>query len=244
MSTFTTGASVGQGPAQRHRRVGSAPLSSSSFPLSFNQGPEGYYGKPEHQPQASVDRDGQEKSHNENDNISIEELAEGEIENAIEADILRPDMYEDAESVQANEGSDSGYDMQENTQQGGIVERFRTLHCGNEEDELAAEEGREQRRKRRSAGIFKRSHSQIIGNDTDEEPPDAHGLERSARRLRRRVRGPGHDVSLEGGPVTEVECEEVEDVVPLKKAPNESDMEDYSTETASTEATEDAMDID
>lgn len=244
LSSFTSGASICQGPSQRHRRIKSAPLSSQSFPTSFSQGSEGYYGKPEHGPQASVNREGQEQSHNENDNISIEELTEGDVENAIEADILRPDMYEDAESVEVNEGSDPGYDMQDNIQQGGIIERFRTLHCGSEEDELAAEEGREQRRKRRSAGIFKRSHSQIIGNDTDEEPLDSHGLDRSARRLRRRVRGPGHDVSLEGAPVTEDECEEVEDVVPLKKAPNESDMEEYSTGTASTDVTEDAMDID
>ena len=232
-------------PSQHHRRVQSAPLSSSSSSTSFSQGLEGHYKKPEYGPQAFVDRDGEEQSLSEYEDISIEELAEGEGEDTYETEVLRPDVYEDADSVRANEAGDQGYAFQNDSpHQGGIIEGLRTLHCGSDEDELVADEGREKRKKRRSPGMFKRSHSQSIGNDKDEEPPDAHGLERTTRRLRRRVKGPGDDIALEGTRVTEVECEEFEDVVPMEKAPNESDMDDYSTESMSVGTTEDAMEID
>lgn len=219
-------------------QIQSVSLSSPSLSTSLRQKLEPHHGKPGHKGQAFVDHF---------NNISIEELAEGELENASEADILRPDIYEDADSVEANEVGNQGYESEEDTgHHGGIIERLETLRCCSDEDEVAASKGREKRKKRRSIGIgiFKRSYSQSIGGDTDEEPPHAHGLEHGARRLRRRVRGPDDDSTLEGTPSTEVECEELEDVVPRAGARIESEMEDYSTESMSMDTTEDAMDID
>ena len=245
LSSFTNGEIFRQGSSHRHRRVQSAPLSSSSLSTTFSQRPKEHYGKPEYQPQPIVDLDGEVQPHDDHENIKIEELAEGEIDNASEADILRPDVYEDADSVQGNEGDEQGYESQDDNQRhGGIIEGFRTLHCGSEEDKLAVEGGRKRRKKRRSDGIFKRSHSQSIGNGTDEEPPDAHGLEHDARRLRRRVRGPGGGHSLERPPGTQVDCEEFDDVISLETTPKESEMEDCSIESASLNTTEDAMEID
>jgi len=226
-------------------QIQSVSLPSQSLSTSFRQKLEPHHGKPGHKGQAFVVSEGKRQSRDHLDNISIEELAEGEIENASEADILRPDIYEDADSVEANEVEDQGYESEDDTRHhGGIIEGLRTLRCCSDEDEVATSTGREKRKKRRSIGIFKRSYSQSIGGDTDDEPPHAHGLEHSARRLRRRVRGPDDDSTPEGTPSTEVECEELEDVVPRARARNESEMEDYSTESMSMDTTEDAMDID
>lgn len=232
-------------PHANSAHLRSASWPSQSLSRSVGQNLEQGFEKPGHEAQACVGSKGEEQGGNHLETITIEELADGELDNVSEADVIRPDGYEDADPLPASEVGDQTYDSQADTpSHRGIIEGLRTLRCGSDDDEHGATKGRERRKKRRSVGVFKRSHSQIIGNDTEEELPDTHGLEHSARRLRRRVRGPDGDASLEGTPSTELECEELEDVVSFQKPPIESDMEDYSTESLSMDTTEDAMEVD
>lgn len=189
---------------------------------------------------------------NDHENLTVEELPEGDDGNVSDADILRPDIYEDADSLLASEEGNQGRDSRDNAQHHeGFIEGFRALHCHDEEDELTEERERRYglKKKRWSAGIFKRSHSQSIGSDIDEdsgEPLDAHEVGCSARRLRRRVRGPGDrsSIRVEGGAMeSEAEYEESIDGVTIEVPPLGSDVED-GIEDVSVNTTEDAMDIE
>lgn len=103
-------------------------------------------------------------------------------------EVVRPDHYEDAKSDK------SGGKLEEH----GLLDKFKDLRCqeGSSDEE---EQQRLYRRKKKrwSAGIFKRSHSQSVEGDSsysDNDPLD--DVDTSARRLRRRVRGPGDRSSL------------------------------------------------
>jgi len=100
------------------------------------------------------------------------------------SDVLKPYQYEDA-------SSEAGNDKIEETESV-FIGKFSELRCA--EGALDAEEQERayrRKKKRWSAGIFKRSHSQSVGSDSDDgEQLDAHDVGSSARRLRRRVRGP------------------------------------------------------
>ncbi len=101
-----------------------------------------------------------------------------------------------------------------------------------------------QKMKRYSSGTFKRSHSQSIGTDTDGEPPDAHGSAHSARRLRRRVRGPGKLLFLGDAVVPPVGHEELEQNVAVDVPYRDIDLEEWNAESQSVDITEDVMDMD
>lgn len=102
-----------------------------------------------------------------------------------------------------------------------LLHKFRDMRCNGEN--LSSDEDEQERlyrrkKKRWSAGIFKRSHSQSIEGDSsysDNDPLDDN--DSTARRLRRRVRGPGDRTSLifddKGFPNTNniAEVEEPED---------------------------------
>lgn len=95
--------------------------------------------------------------------------------------VLRPDQYEDAVSEK------NGGKVPES-----VIGKFSELRC-DEDSADEDEQARNYRRKKKrwSAGIFKRSHSQSVGSDSDDSAQlDAHDVGSSARRLRRRVRGP------------------------------------------------------
>ncbi|KAF2795462.1 hypothetical protein K505DRAFT_12857 [Melanomma pulvis-pyrius CBS 109.77] len=103
-------------------------------------------------------------------------------------EVIRPDHYEDA-------GSDSSGEIPDGN---GFIDKFKELHCeeGSSEEEERKRKY-ERKKKRWSAGIFKRSHSQSVEGDSsysDNDPLD--DVDSSARRLRRRVRGPGDRASL------------------------------------------------
>lgn len=103
-------------------------------------------------------------------------------------EVIRPDHYEDASSDNSGERPDGN----------GFIDKFKELHCqegSSDEDERKRKY--ERKKKRWSAGIFKRSHSQSVEGDSsysDNDPLD--DVDSSARRLRRRVRGPGDRTSL------------------------------------------------
>ncbi|KAF2685595.1 hypothetical protein K458DRAFT_430348 [Lentithecium fluviatile CBS 122367] len=74
-----------------------------------------------------------------------------------------------------------------------FIDKFKELHHNSDSD---SDDGAQQRalyrkkKKRWSAGIFKRSHSQSIEGDSYSNNDPLEDIDSSARRLRRRVRGP------------------------------------------------------
>ena len=80
----------------------------------------------------------------------------------------------------------------------GFLDKFKELQCQHgSSDEEEQERIYRRKKKRWSAGIFKRSHSQSVEGDSsysDNDPLDDVDL--SARRLRRRVRGPSDRAPL------------------------------------------------
>ncbi|KAI9874655.1 MAG: hypothetical protein M1830_009436 [Pleopsidium flavum] len=211
---------------------------------------EGLYQRPDHEHCTFAHRSGTVQFSDDHDNLIVEELPEGENGYPNDSNILRPDVYEDAESSLASEDGNQGREFHGITQHNEtIIEDFQALRCDGENEELIRERERcaGLENKRWSAHIFKRSHSQSISSDIikgSEELLDAG----SARRLRRRVRGPGGRLSVrfEGAaPESEAEYEESIDSAVIELPPMDSDVEDCtSTEAISMDTTEDAMDID
>ncbi|KAE9369333.1 hypothetical protein N431DRAFT_46361 [Stipitochalara longipes BDJ] len=130
-------------------------------------------------------------------NFTVEEFDESDYEDweSGDEDVIRPYQYEDADSekapsVKASKGkSKTELDP-------GILDGIRDLDCGNQEEEeheawVKAERARK-KWKRRSSGT-KRTLTQSIGSDTDDEdlqPVMLEGVNElgsSARRLRRKV---------------------------------------------------------
>jgi len=175
-------------------------------------------------------------------NFTLEELHESDypdVDSDDESLIIRPHQYEDAESERAPSvrAMPSTHDLHA---------RFQNLDCGPEDDD--GEERRqawidalraEKRRKRRSSGsVQKRTISQSIGSDTDNEDLQPGGLSpseagSSARRLRRKV-GERSSLIFDDPPprIQEVEepesCEEVMEVVDE----DEESGDDYAVEEA------------
>ncbi|KAF2012240.1 hypothetical protein BU24DRAFT_426089 [Aaosphaeria arxii CBS 175.79] len=98
-------------------------------------------------------------------------------------EVLRPYQCEDARSEK------SGGKLEEN----GFLNKFMEMNCQvGSSDEEEQERSYRRKKKRWSAGVFKRSHSQSVEGESsysDNDPLDDVDL--TARRLRRRVRGPG-----------------------------------------------------
>ncbi|KAF2746922.1 hypothetical protein M011DRAFT_494738 [Sporormia fimetaria CBS 119925] len=103
-------------------------------------------------------------------------------------EVVRPDHYEDAKSEA------SGCRLDEN----GLLYKFQEMRCAaGSSDEEERQRLYRRKKKRWSRGIFKRSHSQSVEGDSsysDNDPLD--DVDVSARRLRRRVKGPGDRTSL------------------------------------------------
>jgi hypothetical protein len=96
-----------------------------------------------------------------------------------DVEVVRPDQYEDAKSDKSGAKAE-------------LLARMNELQLEEDSSEDEERERRYQRKKKRwSAGIFKRSHSQSVEGDSsysDNDPLD--DIDQTARRLRRRVRGP------------------------------------------------------
>lgn len=97
-------------------------------------------------------------------------------------EIVRPDHYEDAKSDRSGTKSE-------------VFARLNELQLQEDSSDDSEKEEMErryrQKKKRWSAGVFKRSHSQSVEGDSsysDNDPLD--DVDPTARRLRRRVRGP------------------------------------------------------
>ena len=124
------------------------------------------------------------------DNVQVEELTEGDAGYITDIDVIYPEELEEIESESDDESSSSdGYESE-----AGIAHRFARLGCDDTGEAEFEKKRREKHLRRRTTSrLFKRSHSQSVKNDTEVTDPDAmadHDLTASARRLRRRVRGP------------------------------------------------------
>lgn len=130
-------------------------------------------------------------------NFTLEEFGESDYEewDSDDEDVIRPHQYEDAESDRAA----SVRSIPRSEIDPRVLHDFKNLHCETTEDEreIWLEQQRaEKRRKRRSSGsVQKRTISQSIGSDTDEEDlkpvtfEGANEIGSSARRLRRKTKG-------------------------------------------------------
>lgn len=117
--------------------------------------------------------------------FTIEELPDGDVGYNTDIEVIRPDNYEDADSAEV--------DVDLSTKLG-------DMQCQDSENDVEEQLRRQRLRKKRwSSGLFKRTYSQSLGSDTDNEDVetmDAQDVGSSARRLRRRTRGPGDRSSL------------------------------------------------
>lgn len=130
-------------------------------------------------------------------NFTLEEFGESEYE-GFDSDgesVIRPHQYEDAESERALSVKSASH----NDLPSKIYTGIREMNCDPDELEEENEAFRrkqrmEKRRKRRSSGTQKRTFSQSIGSDTDDEDVQpvfegANEAGSSARRLRRKGLG-------------------------------------------------------
>jgi hypothetical protein len=130
-------------------------------------------------------------------NFTLEEFGESDYEDWESGDdeVIRPHQYEDAESDRAHSVKSAG----RNDLDSRILSGIKNLNCETEEEEREAwlkEQRAAKKWKRRSSGsVQKRTLSQSIGSDTDDEdlqPVTFEGANEagsSARRLRRKVKG-------------------------------------------------------
>jgi len=175
--------------------------------------------------------------------FELEEV-ESDPEYDSETEVIRPDHFEDASSERATEER-----LEADT---GIISKFSSLRCAGElNDEEEQRASYRKKKKRWSAGIFKRSHSQSVGSDTDiedSEALDAHDVGSSARRLRRRVRGPGENQSsliFDELPNTNiVEVEEPDDVGSGKRPPSIPSDDGFTLDALPFWVLDDPMDMD
>jgi hypothetical protein len=161
-----------------------------------------------------------------------------------ESEILHPDMVEEVNSEHAAEER-----LEADTHISGT---FAKLNCGPDSESESEQSRRYRKKKKRwSAGVFKRTHSQSVGSDSDiedAEAMDAHDVGSSARRLRRRVRGPGDRSSLifEDIPGQQImEVEEPEEAGASKRPPSiSSDDEGFTLDAMPFWVLKDPMVID
>lgn len=125
------------------------------------------------------------------DNVKVEELVEGDLGYVTDIEVVYPEELEEKTS---SASEDDSSDDEGNASETGISQRFQQLGCDDSQEAEFERKRRENHlRKRTSSRLFKRTHSQSIKSDSEVSDIEAmgdHGLSSSARRLRRRVRGP------------------------------------------------------
>jgi hypothetical protein len=159
-------------------------------------------GNPESMPASPPEEDLQQESL---ENISRESNSSRESDSEAHDEVVEDEsmVVEHVSFTLEELSSDPGYDSDIEIVQPDSIEHpkeksptlshiIRHAHdTRNSSDEEERQRIYRRKKKRWSAGIFKRSHSQSVGSDSDysdNEPLDEAGS--SARRLRRRVRGP------------------------------------------------------
>jgi hypothetical protein len=128
-------------------------------------------------------------------NFTVEEFSENDYEEweSGDEDVIRPHQYEDAESDRTHSVKSAGRsDLDPH-----ILSGIENLNCENEEEKreawLKAIRAAKKLKRRSSGSVQKRTLSQSIGSDTDDEdlqPVTFEGANEagsSARRLRRKV---------------------------------------------------------
>ncbi len=169
-------------------------------------------------------------------NFILEEFGESDYEgfDSDEESVIRPHQYEDAESERAHSVKSMPHSEQVDSH---LADGIKQLHCKPNEDDRDAwiEAMRaEKRRKRRSSSIVqKRTLSQSIGSDTDDEDlkpvvfDGANEAGSSARRLRRKVKGERVSLIFDDPPPRieeeEEEPESVEEVVDCDEDEDDDD---------------------
>lgn len=160
-------------------------------------------------------------------NFTVEEIRESDYEelDSDNDDVIRPDHYEDAESETARSvNGRRSSDIDPN-----VLSGLRNLDCDDPysyptyETWMEARRQEKRRKRRSSSSLHKRTLSQSIGSDTDDEDLQPQHLDisevgSSARRLRRKLAGERTSLIFDDPPprIEELEepesCESVVDV--------------------------------
>ncbi|KAH7369644.1 hypothetical protein BKA65DRAFT_2939 [Rhexocercosporidium sp. MPI-PUGE-AT-0058] len=170
-------------------------------------------------------------------NFTLEEFGDSDYEDwdSDDEDVIRPHQYEDAESDRAA----SVRSVPRSEIDPRVLHSLKNLQCETSEDdrEIWLEAKREEkRRKRRSSGsVQKRTISQSIGSDTDEEDlkpvtfEGANEIGSSARRLRRKTKGERTSLIFDDPPPRIDEEDEgpesVEEIIEVDEDEDETDIE-------------------
>lgn len=124
--------------------------------------------------------------------IIVQELAEGHPDYSTDVELVYPDELEEIDSTfdMISDGSDSDDDSDDM-----ITNRMSQLQCEDKAGEARMQRARKERRlsKRQARRVFKRRHSQSLKSDSEVSDTDAmddQDFANSARRLRRRTKGP------------------------------------------------------
>ncbi|KAF2102256.1 hypothetical protein NA57DRAFT_73687 [Rhizodiscina lignyota] len=123
--------------------------------------------------------------------LVIEEIPEDDPRYMNRSGILRPDDCEDADSVRAP----SSYHDEETD----VVKQLRDLHCDDEEQEEKEVRRYNEKKKKRRSIRSKRTFSESVGSDMDDEDTkylDFNEVGASARRVKRRLSRPNDRTSL------------------------------------------------
>lgn len=128
----------------------------------------------------------------------IQELDESHAEYATTIELVYP--YE-TEEYNSERFTSEESDLDADDSDGNITSRLSQLHCEDPAGEARMHKGRRKRRlsKRLASRKFKRTHSESVKSESDVTDVDAmadHDSPATARRLRRRTRGP-HDMVTE-----------------------------------------------
>jgi hypothetical protein len=167
-------------------------------------------------------------------NFTIEEMRDSDVQYDSDdaLSVVQPDYYEDAESESPRERQPNPTTT--NLDARILAHGFEKLDCNNHSDKREAwvkNERKLARKKRLSSGsIHKRTLSQSIGSDTDDEDLqqfDANEADSSARRLRRKT-GDRASLIFDDPPQMIVELDEPEsgdEVAPLQVAEPDVDVD-------------------
>lgn len=226
---------VGKGPHFEYspsmRPEDISPRSSSPSPSSDSSGspPRSLSSEPEI-PDVVPKRSPVRYSRVSEGNFTIVELCDGDVHyDALS--VVQPDHYEDADSDSARDRhlTQTANDLDARM----LADDLEKLDCNNHSDEREAwvrAERKKRRSKRMSSGSIKRTLSQSIGSDTDEEDlqqVDANEAGSSARRLRRKT-GDRASLTFDDPPSMIVELDEPEsgdEVPPVQVAEPDVDVD-------------------
>ena len=178
------------------------------------------------------------------DDVEVEELTEGDAGYTTDMEVIYPDELEEVDSDSEEEPSDSDVEADESDDV--MTDKFSRLGCDDNGEVIFEKSRREKHaRKRKGSRVYKRSHSQTVVSGAEPIDTDAMGdqdLSASARRLRRRVRGPDEMQ----GTLSDREQESLDHgaQVAANETPVASRRADNPAFQASGEAVEDVMEVD